>query len=206
MKRLVVIVLVLCFVCLFLAGCAPQATEEEIQAVDEATAVMADSRFDVGTMTDVPISLLGISEDAIQKSALYTKSTEDVAGVDAEYAIEPTQDKKIEVQVEEGKVSNVWITASGPATVNSSTSLRVSAEDFWNNIWEINNQYTLGNIEVDEEDATAESLLEALTSDNDHFCTIVWTDNEDPEFFIMAFYRYWTSTDSFNTSYVFSVV
>lgn len=209
MKRLVVIVLVLCFVCLFLAGCAPQATEEEIQAVDEATAVMADSRFDVGTMTDVPISLLGISEDAIQKSALYsmyTKSTEDVIGADAEYTMEPTQDKEIKVQVEEGKVSNVWITVSRSAIFYSNVELWEIGEDFLDNIAEISDQYTIADMEVDEEDATIDSWVSDFMSGTGKRCMMVLEDDEVPGFFIMAHGIYDAGSGYSYISYSFNQV
>lgn len=205
MKRLVVIVLVLCFVCLFLAGCAPQATEEEIQAVDEATAVMADSRFDVGAMTDVPISLLGVSEDAIQKSALYTKSTEGVAGVDAEYKIELDQGKEIKVQINDGRVSNVWITISGSASIDG-IEISATIEDFFDNIVEINNQYTLESMVVGNEDVSADSWVASFASGDGQHCALTWDDDEVPGFFAMAQGNYDASIEFIYISYVFSVV
>ena len=210
MKRLVVIVLVLCFVCLFLAGCAPQATEEEIQTVDEATAVMADSRFDVGTMTDVPVSLLGVSEDAIQKSALYsmyTKSTEDVIGADVEYTMEPAQDKEIKVQINEGKVSSVWITVSGSLILNKNLEPYEMINDLEQNILEISEQYTIADITVDEEAVgNTKSWTLALMAGDGQFCHVTFKDDEVPGFFIMANGSYDASMGYIYTSYTFNQV
>ena len=210
MKRLVVIVLVLCFVCLFLAGCAPQATEEEIQTVDEATAVMADSRFDVGTMTDVPVSLLGVSEDAIQKSALYsmyTKSTEDVIGADAEYTMEPTQGKEIKVQIEKGKVSGVWITISRSSTSNSNISAYDMITDFLDNTVGISGQYTITDMMVEEETVgDAETWISALLAGDGKSCTMVFQDDDIPEFFAMAYGIYDAGSGYSYISYSFNQV
>lgn len=98
MKKIVGVVLCLLLTVCLLFGCSTQ-------TVEKATDTMLEHGFEAWENPEIPISMLGLSEDEVKADGRYTKSTSESETYDAEYTIELNTGKEITLQMEEGRIT-----------------------------------------------------------------------------------------------------
>lgn len=168
--------------------------------VEEATDLMASESFDLGENPEVPLALLGLSEDAVREDSRYTRSMEDSEYYDEEYVYEWSDGKEIKIRITGGKVDSVWLDYTR-FDLSASKSDELTAE-YMDTVDALAGQYFVSEIELGITPATMEELEEkALEGDFDSVVTFRETE-EDSWFYIMAFRAAHQSFDS--TTYAFS--
>lgn len=201
MKRKISAVLGLLLVVCLLFGCG--GPQENTLTVEEATDLMASESFDLGENPEVPLALLGLSEDAVREDSRYTRSMEDSEYYDEEYVYEWSEDEEISLAIIDGKIQKVWLDYT--SFDQPVEKVAESTQEYAEVVYKLNSRYFFDE-EINLSDISVADTDLMTVLEEGYSCMLTWDEKEeDSQFYISTSRTYNPMIQMDSTSYCISL-
>lgn len=201
MKRKISVILGLLLIACLLFGCG--GPQENTLTVEEATDLMASESFDLGENPEVPLALLGVSEDAVKEDSRYTRSMEGSEYYDEEYVYEWSEDEEISLAIIDGKIQKVWLYYT--SFDQPVEKVAESTQEYAEVVHELDSRYFFDD-ELNLQDISVADTDLMTVLEEGYSCMLTWDEKEeDSQFYISTSRTYNPMIQMDSTSYCISL-